>query len=356
MQKNSVYFHKKKAAGISAEPDVFLELRQKIVIEELKMRKPSGLGLREIAQKLNLDISTVSRALNRNCQVSKETTELVLRTANEMGYHKQQNRKCIVVVLPASRMELGWYTLNLLNALQKGMMSRNYFWEYISSDRIDIIQERSVWGIISIDFLGCIAGEVGRKYNIPLVCINDASNHEYRSYSVNSDEASAIALAFGCLYDFGHRNIAYISTSGNSVTAKRRETAFLNMISRRELAEKCIFMNDSVESYHGMIHELAAKGITGIIADGEMPSLSIFNSLNYCKLAIPRKMSLITWELPHVSGMIHPAITTVEQNFAELAEKAIIMLESLIRKDSMTSDVIVPYRLNLRDSVSVPRK
>ena len=49
------------------------------------MRKPSGLGVREIAKKLNLNISTVSRALNGSYQISKDTTELVLRTANEMG-------------------------------------------------------------------------------------------------------------------------------------------------------------------------------------------------------------------------------------------------------------------------------
>ena len=67
-------------------------------------------------------------------------------------------------------------------------------------------------------------------------------------------------------------------------------------------------------------------------------------------------MSLITWEIPYVSGMLHPAINSVEQNFPELAEKAVLMLESVIRKEPPTTNVTVPYRIHLRDSVSIPRE
>lgn len=329
---------------------------QSMLTKESNMRKPSGLGVREIARKLNLNISTVSRALNHSYHVSKETTELVLRTANEMGYHKQYTRKCIVVLLPASEATLAWYTVNLINALQKSLLSRDYYWEFIPNDRIEIIQERSVSGIISIDYRGQIAREIGEKYNIPLVCINDAPNHVDEVYSVNSDAASAIALAFGCLHDYGHRHIAYISTSGESVAGTQRKKAFLDMVSHRGLSDSCIFMDKNVQSYHGTIRELYLNGITAIIAEGESAGLSIYNSLIYCKLPIPEKMSLITWELPYVSSMIHPSLTTVEQNFTELAEKAVLVLDSLIRKESVTGDVIIPYKLHERNSVSIPRE
>lgn len=321
------------------------------------MRKPSGLGVREIARKLNLNISTVSRALNRSYQVSKETTELVLRTANEMGYHKQQTRKCIVVLLPAACVKLAWYTLNLINALKDSLMSRNYYWEFINSDRIDIIQERSVSGIISIDFTGRIAGEVSEKYNIPLVCINDAPNPRENVCSVISDATSSIRMAFDCLYDYGHRNIAFISTSGGrSVEGRLREEAFRNIASVRGLTDRCVIVSESVQTYHGTVHELAVKGITAIIVDGENSGLSVFKSLNFCKLTIPRKMSLITWELPYVSDMVRPAITTVEQNFPALAETAVAMLESTIRNEPPGDSITVPYRLHFRNSVSVPRE
>jgi len=320
------------------------------------MRKPSGLGVREIAKKLNLNISTVSRALNGSYQVSKETTELVLRTANEMGYHKQQTKKCIVVLLPASNVTLAWYTMNLINSLKDSLIQRNYYWEFINIDRIDILQERSVTGIISIDFTGHIAKQVSEKYNIPLVCINDASDHSNNVCTVCSDPASAIALSFGCLYDYGHRNIAFISVGGHSHTGLRRKAAFQEIVAARNLQDSCIHFAEDLKTYHGLVRELSRKGITGIITDGESSGLKIFNSLNYCNLKIPKRMSLVTWELPYVSSLIQPPLTTVEQNFPELAERSVQLLESLIRGNAPVGDVFVPYRLHLRDSVSIPRE
>ena len=318
------------------------------------MRKPSGLGVREIARKLNLNISTVSRALNRSYLVSKETTELVLRTANEMGYHKQKTKKCIVVLLPDSRVKLAWYTLNLINVLKDSLKQRNYYWEFINKDKIDIIQERSATGIISIDFSGDIAKDISDKYNIPLVCINDASDHTDNVYSVNSDAASAIELSFGCLYDYGHRNIAYIATSGNSYGAEKRKEAFLKIAARCGLSDTCVYISEQVNAYHGIVSRLAKQGITGIIADGESAGLLILNSLNTCKIKVPGKMSFITWELPYISELINPALTTVEQNFPLIAEKAVLMLESQMRGEPITGDITVPYRLHQRNSVTVP--
>ena len=78
------------------------------------------------------------------------------------------------------------------------------------------------------------------------------------------------------------------------------------------------------------------------------------NSLDICKISVPEKMSLITWELPYISALVSPALTTVEQNFPLLAEKAVLMLESQIRGESVSEDISVPYRLHLRNSVTVP--
>ena len=67
-------------------------------------------------------------------------------------------------------------------------------------------------------------------------------------------------------------------------------------------------------------------------------------------------MSLIAWEIPHVSDMVSPAITTVEQDFALLAEKSLQLLEARWRNERTISDIQIPYQLHLRDSVSIPRE
>jgi len=319
------------------------------------MRKKTGPGVRDIAAELGLNISTVSRALNRSYLISRDTTELVLRKAHEMGYHFERARKCIVVLLPSSRTELAWYSLSLINALQKRLSETPYYWEFVNEDKADIIQERSVSGIISLEFTLRIAGMINRKYNIPLVCINNASSHTDNAWSVNSDAENGIRKAFRCLHEYGHRRIAFIATGGTSFVGGRRRQAFEKVVDECGLRETCIFVPGDVESCHGIVLDLYRRGITGIIADGESVGLGIWNSLNFCKIEIPRRMSLVAWEVPYVSRMVRPAITTVEQDFNLIAEKAVALLEARFRGETPGNDLTVPYRLHMRETVHIPR-
>lgn len=319
------------------------------------MRKKSGVNIRDIAAELDLNISTVSRALNGSFLISRETTELVQHKAHEMGYQFQRMKKNIVILLPSSDSELAWYSINLINALQNRLRQTAYRWEFITEDNIDLIQERSIAGMISLVYLPHLFLKVSAKYNIALVCINNTSRPSDNVYSVNSDAANAVSKAFNCLVEYGHKNIAFVSQNGGSFAEKNRQAAFVSISKKYGLQNSCFIVPAQVDNCHGIVLDLYKKGVTGIITDGESAGLKIWNSLNFCKIDVPRQMSLIAWEIPHVSGMVSPAITTVEQDFSQLAGKALQLLENRWNNDRQMSDIQVPYLLHLRDTVSIPR-
>ena len=319
------------------------------------MRKKSGVNIRDIAAELNLNISTVSRALNGSFLISRETTELVQHKAHEMGYQFQRMKKNIVILLPSSDSELAWYSISLINALQTCLCQTEYRWEFITEDNIDLIQERSIAGMISLVYLPHLFLKVSAKYNIALVCINNTSRPSDNVYSVNSDAVNAVSKAFNCLVEYGHKNIAFVSQNGGSFAEKNRQAAFVSISKKYGLQNSCFIVPANVDNCHGIVLDLYKKGVTGIITDGESAGLKIWNSLNFCKIDVPRQMSLIAWEIPHVSGMVSPAITTVEQDFSQLAEKALQLLENRWNNDRQMSDIQVPYLLHLRDTVSIPR-
>ena len=319
------------------------------------MRKKSGVNIRDIAAELDLNISTVSRALNGSFLISRETTELVQHKAHEMGYQFQRMKKNIVILLPSSDSELAWYSISLINALQTCLCQTEYCWEFITEDNIDLIQERSIAGMISLVYLPHLFLKVSAKYNIALVCINNTSRPSDNVYSVNSDAVNAVSKAFNCLVEYGHKNIAFVSQNGGSFAEKNRQAAFVSISKKYGLQNSCFIVPANVDNCHGIVLDLYKKGVTGIITDGESAGLKIWNSLNFCKIDVPRQMSLIAWEIPHVSGMVSPAITTVEQDFSQLAEKALQLLENRWNNDRQMSDIQVPYLLHLRDTVSIPR-
>ena len=66
-------------------------------------------GIRDVAKKLNLSITTVSRALDGYDDVAEQTRELVVKTARQMGYSpnraarqlRRQKADTIGYILPA---------------------------------------------------------------------------------------------------------------------------------------------------------------------------------------------------------------------------------------------------------------
>lgn len=55
------------------------------------MEKP--ITIKDIAKKLGLSTSTVSRALSDSWEIKKETKELVIKTAAELNYHPNTRQK-----------------------------------------------------------------------------------------------------------------------------------------------------------------------------------------------------------------------------------------------------------------------
>ena len=102
------------------------------------MRKKSESGIRQIAELAGVDVSTVSRALNRRAHVQPETAARVFEAARQVGYRQKTLRRVIALILPESRTILKWYSINVLNALRLEAEQRNWWLEIISADQIEL--------------------------------------------------------------------------------------------------------------------------------------------------------------------------------------------------------------------------
>jgi DNA-binding LacI/PurR family transcriptional regulator len=88
------------------------------------------VGIKELAEHLNLSIATVSRALNDSDEVSAETRRRVVATATRLGYVPQQAGRnlrqgrsdTVCLMLPAKGPEES-YTLSLFFPLAEGIQS-----------------------------------------------------------------------------------------------------------------------------------------------------------------------------------------------------------------------------------------
>ena len=325
------------------------------------MRRKSENGVRQIAELAGVNASTVSRALNHRAHVNPETAARVFEAARQVGYRQKPPRRIIALILPECRTTLGWYSINVLNALRLEAIRRHWWLEIISSDQIELLNERAVEGVISFDFNNHLAKEIGSSRNLPMICINDSARHIDRVYSVFSNEFQAVNLAVSHLVGYGHRRIGMIINGDpESYCNRTRYEAFERMMQTLHLGFCVESVQDGgipgslVRLLHGTVLRMAECGVTAIINTGESAAASVRHSLEVCGFRVPEDFSLITWEMVGVSEFFSPPQTTVCQNFTELSSRVFEALEKLISGDPVCRDTLVDYLLCDRSSVAIP--
>lgn len=93
------------------------------------MEKP--ITIKDIAKKLGLSTSTVSRALSDSWEIKKETKELVIKTAAELNYHPNTQAKGLVtkksytigIVVP--ELVTSFFPM-IISGIQKILMHEGY--------------------------------------------------------------------------------------------------------------------------------------------------------------------------------------------------------------------------------------
>ena len=97
------------------------------------MEKP--ITIKDIAKKLGLSTSTVSRALSDSWEIKKETKELVIKTAAELNYHPNTQAKGLVtkksytigIVVPELVIFFSYdYIRNTKNTNARGLSDPHY--------------------------------------------------------------------------------------------------------------------------------------------------------------------------------------------------------------------------------------
>ena len=315
------------------------------------MRKKGGPTLADLARKAGVSISTVSRCLNNQGQISSGTRQRILRLARE-NPAMNSSVQTILLILPPGQ-DFGWYTFYLLQELRKVGTDRKVTLEIQFADHCSHLQERNFGGIISVDYSNHLEKLLGANHTIPLVCLNNPGNSLERVYSICSNDHQGMREALIYLIEHNHRKIALLlHHNDRSITAQNREQALREIMAEFKLTNQVVvarYINDPI----GCVDMLHKSGVTALISPAESSSLKLLKAFHTVKCKIPKEMSLITGEISYISGCLQPALSTLEQDFGKLATCAFDTIEKLQRGETVPLLQKIDYRLNKRDSVAL---
>ncbi|MCT2878261.1 LacI family DNA-binding transcriptional regulator [Lactobacillus delbrueckii] len=320
----------------------------------------------DVAREAKVSMATVSRVVNGNNNVRKETRDRVMEVIKRLHY--QPN--AVAQGLASKRTTtVGLIVPDLTNLyfaeLSKGIDDIAVLYKYniiISSVENRLMKEGAViQGLLNKQVDGVIymsnklseeAAEAFKRTDTPVVLAGTVSdNLEFPS--VNIDYKKADTEALNLLLNDGKKKLALIVGDKEApINRSHRIPAFEKFVADNEL-EGCVIF-DNIKDYsdgYNLYPELAKKGINGAIITKDVSSVGLLNSALDRGAKVPEDFEIVTSSATQIASVVRPALTTIKQPLYDLGAVAMRMLTKLMNDEGLEDKhIVLPYELIKKQS------
>ncbi|MFA6455948.1 MAG: LacI family DNA-binding transcriptional regulator [Bacteroidota bacterium] len=315
----------------------------------------------DIAQKLNVSPSTVSRALSNHPDVKKETKDLVKKIAEELRYSpnpiarslKNSRSTTIGVIVPEIKHDFFSSAISGIEdvAYQSGytilvcQSNESYEREVVNTN---VLMHQRVAGVIvsisqntkSADHFQDLL-----RRKIPVVFFDRVIEGINASCVVIDDYKSAFdATTF--LLDKGYSKIAHFAGPKELGICLHRKNGYMDALKQHGI----ILHNDYVrfgglheqDGYNSMDAMLKENVIPdAIFAVNDPVAIGAFQRIKESKLKIPDDIAIVGFSNNKITSLVDPQLTTVDQPSFEMGRKSAEILLSEIEDKSIEPKSIV---------------
>lgn len=309
----------------------------------------------EVAKKAGVSFITVSRVINGNGYVKKETREKVLQTIKELNYYPNQigralhiksvNTIGVITPAPASVAIHATDYYNLLMAgIEKSTITHNF--DLLLStyrnkdpyaDYLRLYFQRKVDGLILItpDLNNPQIRKI-QDQNIPCVVIGDRPVKNTISH-VDTDNYEGMYQVTEYLVRKGHRRIAFVKGDKTSPNARERFKGFLDALKKNGLnvIDDWVFDGDfTPESGRNALKRLLDSGRlpTALICANDLMALGALSEAKNARIKIPEDLALTGFDGIEITAFTDPPLSTVSQPLFEMGFTAAEMLFNKIKE------------------------
>ena len=310
------------------------------------------MNIKELAKKLDLSITTVSRALGGYSDVSEKTRERVKKFASKYEYQPNPYAR----VLASGKTKTVGYVLPIYGA-NKSTLNQGNFFQFISGMSDELLSESIQLQILfaksekeeiiaykKLIFEQKIENivlqniktndkriELLNKLKINYVAWGKTKSHNTFSW-VDLDNSYAVKIIIDYLIKKNHTHISYVNISEKYNFANERKSSFLKNLKINNIKfNKNYYVSvklEEPEKSFEVIKKMLIKNkkITAVICSTEFSALSAIKACNFLKLKIGKDISIITFDGPLVRDLSTPPITAASFPVKELGKRAINIL------------------------------
>jgi len=314
------------------------------------------MNQKEIAERLNLSRTTVSRCFTNHPKINPETRARVFELAAACGYsyapprnasesvERQKSTVTVLVGEPRNAKQKVDTAREILAGISERLATEKLALSvhYLDPAEFDLSPRarRIVPGMVNSEILGCILLYPFMEHSVasliakfPTICALD-DYEDIEVDCVDVDQTRGIARMVAHLHDLGHRELAFVSWKYTVPTpwVERRFGAFVENIYRYHLP----FREDRIinVSREGQIEpeEVARRavalvrgGVTGIVCAADHQAYPLVRALREAGIRVPQDVSVTGFDgVDPPAG--EPQLTTIRAPFRDIGISTVISL------------------------------
>lgn len=326
--------------------------------------------IKDIANRLGIAPSTVSKGLNDANDISPELKKLVLDTAIEMGYvtkrMKKETHKRLCIFIENMQYEMsGDFGFDIILGFKQAALRDN--WDVTVVPMTPFLQLRDPYDryMMKNNFHGgFLVGfalkdpwmEQLENTTFPTVLFDNYIKKNPNVAYVGTDSFEGIDLAIDHLTALGHTKIALLNGSPDSMVTVNRYDAYANSMQSHnlEVDEDLVAYGYYVEEsakYH--LPALIQNGATAIVCGNDLLAVGVIKECARLNIKVPEDLSVIGFDNLPIAEEISPALTTINQDRIDLGRNSYAALYWLIAKVPISRSLLRP-QLIIRDTTAEP--
>jgi len=324
----------------------------------------------DVARVAGVSRSTVSRVVNDDPSVSEETRARVRTAIDSLRYRPNLSARSLVSRQPAALGVLvGGVTgfgpqcdLNMIQSAARAAGRRVFtqvaddLSEHAISHALDALLELRVDAIISLVPQAALVDQSQLKdLGVPLVGVEvDA---DVLPLTVGVDNELGARLATTHLLDLGHAVVVHLAGPKGWNESESRIRGWRTALDARGLEAPSVFRASAwtAEAGYRAGQEIAGLGgVTAVFCANDHLALGLLSALRDRDLLVPGDVSVVGFDDVAEAAHFTPPLTTVRQDFHELARRAVATAEVALSGGAMESGMVAP-RLVARRSTAPAR-
>lgn len=337
------------------------------------MESQKEITIYDIAKKLKLSASTVSRALKDHPAINKKTKKKIFDTAEQMGYRSNlfarnlRQQKTMTIGVMVHELNSGFMT-SLLSGIEKVANEAGY--GVIITDSSDSLEkevvcarnlfDRRVDGVITLlssDSKNLDHFNAFVDKSIPIVLI-DSLEQQVGITSITIDNRMCGYMAAKHLIEQGCRRIVHVTSGIKRPVNTLRYKGFRDALAEHKIAfnERMLLVSpvteeDSMEAAKKIIQMKPMPD--GIFINNDFAAAVCIRTFMENKIKVPQDIAVVGFNNDPIGTFIRPALTTINYPGKEMgaaAARTLINHLNGVGSLEQTSNVTLRSELVVRQS------